>query len=78
MNEINIGDEVFIQNFENQKLTVSSFDKENAICIYLNANMEFKSIQVSIDLLIQKDYKPVTIPKKRTKNSDERRFSEFS
>jgi hypothetical protein len=69
MNEIKLGDEVYIRNFENQKLVITSFDKEHASCIYLDNNNEFKSIQVKIELLVQKTSIPVTAPKGRLRGN---------
>ena len=65
MKDIEQGDEVYIRNFENKKLTVTSFDKENVNCIYLDGNSEFKTVQVKIELLVYKNSIPVTVPKGR-------------
>lgn len=54
MNELKLGDEVYIRNFENQKLTVESFDKECVTCIYLDSNSEFQRIQVDLNCLFRK------------------------
>ncbi|HSH64784.1 MAG TPA: hypothetical protein VLB84_03085 [Bacteroidia bacterium] len=70
MNELKIGDEVYIRNFENQKLTVSSFDKENVTCIYLNSLNEFKSIQVAFALLVHKNFSPVLLPGKKSRRNE--------
>ena len=59
MMDIKVGDNVFIKNFETQKLTVEHLDQKTATCIYLDWNNEFKRIFLQLVMLVKVSYNTV-------------------
>lgn len=61
MVDVKVGDEVFIRNFESQKLTVEHLDPKTATCIYLDGNGEFKRISIQLVMLVKTNYSSVGV-----------------
>lgn len=49
--KFNIGDAVYITNFENKILTIINLDKAGHTCVYLTDSGQFTTIQVPIEVL---------------------------
>lgn len=68
MADIHIGDEVYIQNFKSQILTVEDFSSDYVSCIYLDRNNEFKKVTVRFQLVRNSNGEPFAPLKGRGKN----------